>query len=114
MDLSELESRILTHVQQTNYRPVKPRVIAKQLDVPTDQWDGVRRAIKRLVHQGHLAYGDRHLVFPAAGNTPASAGKEQGAAGPKRTKGSEESASLVVGVYRRTGGGRGYVRLLNG
>src|SRR5690606_6985139 len=33
---------------------------------------------------------------------------------PKRTKGSEESASLVVGVYRRTGGGRGYVRLLNG
>ncbi|MCO6457833.1 MAG: ribonuclease R, partial [Pirellulaceae bacterium] len=89
MNLSELQERILRHVQTATYQPVKPRVIARQLDLPEDQLRDVRRAIKKLVKKGQLAYGPQHLVL-AGGQT--------------------EERGLVTGTFRRTASGFGFVR----
>ena len=62
MTEADLESRLLQHVNHPNYRPVKPRVIAKQLDVPDELHRDLKKAIKRLVKSGKIGYGKNHLV----------------------------------------------------
>ena len=64
--MPDLESRILDHVNQPNYQPVKPRVIAKKLGIAADNLADFKRVLKRLVKQGRLAYGASHLVLPVA------------------------------------------------
>ena len=54
MNLVDLEQLVLRHVHRANYRPVKPRVLAKQLMLPKDQHADLKKAIKRLV-QGRSA-----------------------------------------------------------
>jgi ribonuclease R len=66
---SELEQKVFEYVTAPGYQSVKPRVIAKRLRLPLDQATEVRRAVKRLVHKGLLAYGADHLVVPASGVT---------------------------------------------
>ena len=89
MDRSHLESRLLRYVNRANYKPVKPRVIAKKLNLSDGEQRELKRSIKRLVSEGKLAYGSRHLVCPArAGTLP----------------------QQVTGVYRRTRHGFGFVR----
>jgi ribonuclease R len=86
----DLEQAVLDLVRQPDYRPAKPRKIARQLQVPESEAAEVKRAVKRLVAQGQLAYGAGHLVQPA------------GAAKPKGDR--------IVGVFRRAEGGFGFVR----
>jgi ribonuclease R len=94
----DLQQRILQHVTAENYQPVKPRVIAKQLGVPQDQYAEVRKTIKRLAKAGKLGYGQKHLVRPpSAATTDASA---DGA--PDR--------GLVTGRFSRAAKGYGFVR----
>ena len=57
MDELELERAIVDFVRRPNYRPVKPRVIAQQLNVPKSGWAEVKKAVKRLVARGELGYG---------------------------------------------------------
>ena len=64
MNQEELQARIVEHVRGDNYQPVKPRVIAKQLDIPEESVRDLRRAIKKLVKKGKLAFGPGHLVVP--------------------------------------------------
>lgn len=90
MDQGELEQAILEHVGQLGYEPAKPRVIARRLGMGGDDEAQVRRAIKRLVHQGRLRYGPKHMVQPADPTRPR----------PGR----------VVGVFRRMEAGYGFVR----
>lgn len=94
MDSVDLQQQVLAHVQSPDYRPTKPRGIAKRLDLPPDQWLAVRRAVKQLVRQGELVYGQRHVVYP--GGAAPSRGAERG---------------MSIGTFRRTGGGMGVVRL---
>ena len=65
MNQSDLGRRLLEYVTQPNYRPVKPRVIAKKLKLDETQTSQLKRELKRLVKQGKLAYGSNHLVQPA-------------------------------------------------
>lgn len=74
MKSKDLARRLLLHIQQPNYRPVKPRVLAKQLDLGDDQRAELRRAIRLLAKQGHIAYGDKHLVFPLQPSEPTVTG----------------------------------------
>src|SRR5947208_16223006 len=60
----KLEPIVLAHVLRPNYQPVKPRVIAKQLDLPSEQHKALKLAIKRLAKAGKLTYGAGHLVRP--------------------------------------------------
>src|SRR5262245_31736685 len=54
----KLEPLILAHVLGPKYQPVKPRVIAKQLKLPSEQHKALKLAIKRLAKAGKLSYGD--------------------------------------------------------
>ena len=66
----ELEQRILTHVRQPNYRPVKPRVIARQLDLDEEERKQARMSIKRLVRRGLLYWGPNHAVCVVSERVP--------------------------------------------
>ena len=95
MELSPLETKILAHVSRENYRPVKPRVIAKQIDATDEEVRDVRRAVKTLVRAGLVTYGAKHLVRPADRRAP---------------RGIE--ANQIVGLFQRTAKGFGFVRPL--
>lgn len=91
MEISqELAARIVSLVYSPQYRPLKPRQIATELQLPPDDYREVRRTIKALVLQGQLAYSGNHLVLPAdaLGGTPAT----------------------ITGTYRHAIGGFGFVR----
>ena len=60
----KLEPLVLAHVLGPKYQPVKPRVIAKQLKLPSEQHRGLKLAIRRLVKSGKLSYGAGHIVRP--------------------------------------------------
>ena len=90
MDDLNLEQAILELVRRPGYRPVKPRVIAERLQVPKRQAAEVKRAVKRLVSRGQIVYGSAHLVAPASPASP--------------------QGNRIVGVFRRTEGGYGFVR----
>src|SRR6478735_9608116 len=55
-----LEPTVLAHVLQPNYQPVKPRVIAKQLNLPSELHKALKLAIKRLAKAGKITYGAGH------------------------------------------------------
>src|SRR6476659_5847639 len=61
----KLEPIVLAHVLGPKYQPVKPRVIAKRLKLPSEQHKALKLAIKRLAKAGKLTYGAGHLVRPA-------------------------------------------------
>ena len=75
MALSELEEKILKYINRQEYRPVKPRVIAKQLNLDADEYREVRRAVKRLKREMKLTYGANHLVYPFTGKKNEAVGK---------------------------------------
>ncbi len=86
----ELEHLIINHVNETKYKPVKPRMIAQRLELPKEQFRDVKKTVKRLVREGKLSYGANHLVLPAATQKP--------------------EVRQVVGTFRRAAGGYGFVR----
>ena len=88
MNEPDLEKLVLRHVSRPNYRPVKPRVIAKQLGIHRSLHQDLKRAIKRLAKRGELSYGKNHLV--------------QGA--------KTSSRGEVIGTFRRNDAGYGFVR----
>jgi len=90
MEKADLERAVLKLISRPGYRPVKPQVIAERLKVPKNQAAEVTRTIKRLVARGQLNYGPGRAVEPV---DPAS---------PKGNR--------VVGVFRRTDAGYGFVR----
>ncbi len=93
---ASLEQRVLAHVNRENYKPVKPRVIADQLDLTDDQLRDLKRIIKRLVKRGQLAYGPKHLVLKSAAAKTA------------------RPESAITGRFSRTSGGYGFVSVLPG
>lgn len=100
--MQNIADTILSHVNAANYRPVKPKVIAKQLGFENADVSRLKRTIKQLVKEGKLAYGPSHLVCPVATEHPAS----------KLGKISHRSKSSkhVVGTFRRAEAGFGFVR----
>jgi ribonuclease R len=102
----ELENAILTFVGRGDYVPVKPRAIAAGIRLSQDRLPELRKAIKRLVRQGRLAYGSNHHVQPVADEAQAP-GHEK----PHRAaKGGIRGGGLVQGVFQRTRKGFGFVR----
>ena len=90
MENLELEHSILNLVNRPRYRPLKTPKIAERLKLPKNQVADVKRAVKRLVGRGQLAYSGNHLV------------KRADPAGPKGNR--------LVGVFQRTAKGFGFVR----
>jgi len=96
--MNSLEETLIQHVQSPGYRPAKPRAIAQQLKLPKSQDANLRRAIKRLVRAGRIAYGPNHCVIPSS--APVAAAKP--AKGNRR-----------LGIFQRRQKGFGFVRLMD-
>jgi ribonuclease R len=75
-ELVALGERIVAHINAPNYRPVKPRVIAKQLRLAPEERNEVRRAIKKLVKKGLAVFGAQHLVGPISAPPPKTTAKQ--------------------------------------
>lgn len=86
----ELEQAVLELVAGADYRPAKARVVARRLGLPKDKAADVKKAIKRLVAAGKLAYGEGRQVVAAGRAAPLG--------------------NRVVGVFRRHESGYGFVR----
>jgi ribonuclease R len=111
----KLEPIVLAHVLGPKYQPVKPRVIARQLKLPSEQHKALKLAIRRLAKAGKLAYGEGHLVRAAkprdkaAAQAPAAFPRERESR-PSGPAPSRESKNVIVGSFRRTSKGFGFVR----
>ncbi len=125
----EIRNRVLEFVTQSSYRPLKPKAIAKKIGLPTDQARDMRQVVKRMVIDGELAYGDKHLVRPGP-NAPVAIGENGGEAGPVEEEGDRRkksakrkqrassetspkpgsSGNWIIGTFRRTSKGYGFVR----
>src|SRR6478672_2430137 len=66
MNQTELEQAALDFVGQPNYKPAKPRMIAKRLGLDEDGAQNLKRAIRTLVKRNQLRFGEEHFVLPAS------------------------------------------------
>lgn len=93
--MEELQEAILQHVRSPQYKPVKPKVIARALQVSSEEAHLVKKAVKALIKAGFLEYGSGHIVYLAG------------------TRKKDEPAKLpseIIGVFRRKEAGHGFVR----
>jgi len=89
MESSELAQRLLDFVRRPEYRPMKPRMIARRLGLEDEAAAELKKVIKQLAARGQLRYGAGHLVYWVP-------------PGPR--------PHHIVGVFRRTEAGHGFVR----
>jgi ribonuclease R len=122
--MPSLRSTILDHVNNPDYQPVKPAVIAKKLGLANEAARELKKTIKQLIKSGELAWGPSHLVYSGEKNRarkkpgePASAGGQNGNArpAPKRNKKDKNikpshDSKHFTGTFRRAAGGFGFVR----
>src|SRR5688572_4544912 len=64
MPPTDLQQAVLELVGSPDYRPMKPKVMAKRLGINQKHALDLKRIIKVLIKQGKLAYGPDHFVFP--------------------------------------------------
>src|SRR4051812_19215364 len=84
--MANLEDDILYALAHKNYRPLKPKALARKMAVPPSQYGEFRHALRTLAHEKRIEMARNHTVRPLA---------------PHGT---------VAGIYRRTGTGTGFVR----
>lgn len=88
-----LEIRVQKLVEADNYKPLKPKAIAKKLKLDEDDRRPLKKAIKRLIKKGVLAWGPKHLVLKAQ-----KKGKDEG-----------KRQDEAIGIFRRNASGFGFV-----
>ena len=88
----EMEQKILEVVQAGDYRPVKPKLIARKLKLDEAGERELKRSLKELVKRGEIAWGPKHLVL-------------KGARKPKQNE--------IRGVFRKAAAGFGFVTPLD-
>src|SRR5437899_1385334 len=81
----DLETQILATVSRRSYQPLKPKSLARKLNLSGSQYGAFRKALRDLLNQGRVELGKNSTVRPAA---------------PHGT---------AVGILRKTGGGFGFV-----
>jgi len=107
-----IERLVLDHVQNPNYRPVKPKTIAKKLDLPesataADSLRSVKRAIKELIKRKELVWGPQHLVKLSDKKKTKIIKEEK--KNPLKTPTKKRPSNEVIGVFRRAMAGYGFV-----
>ena len=84
--MPDLTTRILEALVRPSYSPLKPKVLAKRMNVGDDEYPDFRRTLRQLVHDGRVEVGRNNTLRLA------------------------DKFGSVVGTYRRTSGGTGFVR----
>jgi ribonuclease R len=107
MNSSDIALALFNFVNEPNYKPLKPRAIAKKIGLDPNDLAGLKQAVRALVKSGRLAYGENHLLLPVA-----EAAKKFTAEPPRPAKQSraEFTGPKVTGVFRRMSAGYGFVR----
>jgi len=82
----DLESQVLTAVSKKTYQPLKPKALARKLEVPISRYSEFRKVLKALLKQGLIELGKNHLIRPAVQH------------------------GTATGVFRRAEAGHGFVR----
>jgi ribonuclease R len=84
--MDDLADRVMHRVAEPAYKPVTLKALSRQFNVAADQYAQFRATIKRLIRDGKLDVGrDKTLRRP-------------------------ETAGMIVGSFRRTAKGFGFVR----
>ena len=97
-----IRQMVLDLVLDDTYQPLKTRAIAKKLELLGEERE-VKRAIKRLIRDGKLKWGDKHLVMkPAKGKRVDNVRDERGQQFKRKD-------NEVIGTFRKTSGGFGFV-----
>jgi ribonuclease R len=84
--MSDLESAVLALVSKKSYQPLKPKAMARRLDVPVNRYAEFRKVLRALIKRGLLEIGKNHLLRPAPPHGSAT------------------------GIFRRAESGFGFVR----
>ena len=84
--MQDLNLRILEALGRPSYTPVKPKVLAKKLNILHEDYPAFRKALRELIHEGRAELGRSNTVQAA------------------------DAFGTVVGAYRRTANGYGFVR----
>ncbi len=93
---------VLDLVLEQNYQPLKPRAIARKLDL-LDEEREVRRAIKRLARDGKISFGSKHLVSKPV------PGKKREKLRDDKGKTLKRKDNEIVGIFHRASAGFGFV-----
>ena len=86
MNANDLATRILQAVTAANYTPLKAKALFSRMKLGREAYPTFRQTLKRLIQSGQVVMGRGHTIRPA------------------------EPFVTVVGIYRRTPTGHGYVR----
>ena len=85
----QLQNEIIEHLQSDQYRPQRPRKLARDLDAHHEErYSDFRCALRELMHQGRVALG---------------------AGGTIILPNQQERKDVFVGTYRAKKGGFGFV-----
>src|SRR5262245_17555417 len=84
--MASFTEQILSHLSRKNYEPLKPKALARKLNIPADRYAEFRKALRTLLQQRRVEIGKNHTVRPA------------------------QPHGTVTGVYRSSSGGFGFVR----
>src|SRR5262249_16580836 len=84
--MPDLEAQILAAVAKKNYRPLKPKVLPRKLNVPSNRYAEFRRSLRSLLSQQRLEVGKNHTIRAV------------------------QPHGTVTGIYRATSAGFGFVR----
>jgi ribonuclease R len=84
--MPDLEAQILAAVAKKNYQPLKPKALARKLNVSGAHYADFRRALRSLVKEQRIEVAKNHTVRPV------------------------QPHGTVTGTYRATASGFGFVR----
>ncbi len=92
----DLEARIVARLADPDYRPVKPRTLAKKLLVTPEQTKLFRHVVKRLVIDGRITWGDQHYLRPIRSmESSQSSSSESSEKSSESRKSESESAKKI-------------------
>ena len=84
--MQQLTDQILHALGRPSYTPVKPKVLAKRLNLDAEQYPKFRQTVRTLIQEGRIQVGKDSTLRAA------------------------DPHGSVVGIYRRTSSGLGFVR----
>jgi ribonuclease R len=84
--MGTLEDKILAAVGRKNYQPLKPKALARHLELPASKYQAFKETLRDLIRQRRIEIGKKHTIRAV------------------------QPHGTVTGVYRRTSSGAGFVR----
>ena len=85
--MTDMTTRILEALGRPSYSPIKPKVLFKRMNLDEDLYPEFRKTARALVHEGKVVQGRNNTLKLG------------------------ETISALLGTYKRTAGGKGFVRL---